>query len=97
MIYFKKGNEIFEYKNKKELYNEVKFYNILKVGIIHSYKKTIRHYGQLGLTYYNRLNRFTKEHNLLLKDDKIDFKFTNYSIFDDKGFYYSVLDIMKNT
>lgn len=97
MFYFKKGHNVFEYKNKRELYNDVGFYDIAKVGIWHSYKKTARHFGDLALIYMERVKNknFSLQQNLSFSNGHIIFEMTNWNIFDDNGVYYSIVDFIE--
>jgi hypothetical protein len=97
MLYFKKGNTVLEYKNKRELYKNIGFYDIATVGIWHSYKKTARHYGEVAITYMERVKskEIGLDENLCFSNGRIIFESTGWNIFDENGVYYSILDFIE--
>lgn len=94
--YFKRGNTILEYKTKRELYNDIGYYEISKVGIVHSYKMSVRHYGEVGIAYLKRVcNKiYGINEKIYFKNGRVFFDHTALSIFDDNGVYYSILDFI---
>jgi len=94
MYYFKKGNNIYEYKSLKELYVCNDIYIILKVGIFHSWNMSFKHKGEIGYIYYNKVKRFFPYAEIEYSSGNVRFNYTNYNIYDSNGIYYSVFDFI---